>query len=358
MLRFIKAGFVVLLLCAPTMAHGACWAWSRTTSANANADPTINWSVGMSPSSVDASGRAMMARTAECRDDYSGLLVQGGTASAYTLTTYQTLASTPNDGQLLGFTVTNTNTAGVTLTVDGGSALPIQTAAGTAVGAGVLVAGSPYTVKYSSSATAWILRDFYGSPFSIPVGGLIPYTGTTSPNANFVLPYGQCISRTTYATYFALVSTTFGVCDGTTTFGVPDLRGRAVAGIDNMGGSAASRLTATYFGSSGNTLGNTGGGESQTLTQAQLPNYSLTVTDPGHVHAGNFVATSGTGTGNVTYSTAAAGGSFGALIFGGSAQGLQTPSATTGITVASGGSGNPHPIVQPTMVLSYILRIL
>ena len=348
--------FVLLLsaLLISTQAHASCWQWSKTSSANATADPSINWSVGMSPSSVDASGRAMMARTAECRDDYSGLLVQGGTATAYTLTTYQGLAATPNDGQLLGFTIANTNGAGVTLAADGGTAFPIQTAAGTAVSSGVLIAGSPYTVKFSSGASAWVLRDFYNNPFTIPIGAMLPYTGTTAPNSNFVLPYGQCISRTTYAAYFAQVSTTFGVCDGVSTFGVPDMRGRTIAAIDNLGGSAASRLTTTYFGTDPTVLGNVGGAQSHTLTLPELPAPmpSIAITDPGHIHAELGSVTSGGGLqnvlgGNNSTTPVAMGGSF-------------TASATTGITaaMANAGGSQPHAIVQPTIVLTFILRIL
>src|SRR5258708_2604472 len=77
---------------------------------------------------------------------------------------------------------------------------------------------------------------------SVPLGGLMPYIGSTAPNTAFVLPFGQAISRTTYATLFSLVSTTFGVGDGSTTFNIPDLRGRVIPGLDNMGGSAASRI--------------------------------------------------------------------------------------------------------------------
>jgi hypothetical protein len=36
---------------------------------------------------------------------------------------------------------------------------------------------------------------FFGNPYSIPVGGLLPFTGTTAPNSSFVLPYGQAVSR-------------------------------------------------------------------------------------------------------------------------------------------------------------------
>jgi len=56
---------------------------------------------------------------------------------------------------------------------------------------------------------------------------------------------------------------------------LPDLRGRTIAGMDDMGATAASRLTATYFGAvaTGTAVGNVGGGESQTLSTAQLPSH-------------------------------------------------------------------------------------
>ena len=351
--------FILLLaaLLISTQADASCAQWSKTASANATADPSINWATGMSPSSVDASGRAMMARTAECRDDYSGLLVQGGTSTAYTLTTYQGLAAAPNDGQLLGFTVANTNGAGVTLTVDGGTAFPIQSAAGTAVSSGTLIAGSPYTVKFSSGASAWVLRDFYGQPFTIPIGAMLPYTGTTAPNSNFVLPYGQCISRTTYATYFSQVSTTFGVCNGTTTFGVPDMRGRTIAAVDNLGGSAASRLTTTYFGTDPTVLGNVGGAQNQSVAQANLPNITLNTSigsgQGSHAHGIHQQTTGGI---NNSLSSGSAIFVAGAATNMGATDSATLPSMSG--TTPLGGSASPMTTVQPTLLLTFILRIL
>lgn len=152
--------FAVLL---STQAQAACWQWSRTTASNATADPTINWAEGMSPSSVNDSARAMMARLAECRDDLSGLLVTTGTSTAYAVTTNQGLDAVPQNGQQIVVRLNVTNGAAATLTADGGTTYPIQTAPSVAVASGVLIAGTPYRVMFNSSVSAWILQDFYNS---------------------------------------------------------------------------------------------------------------------------------------------------------------------------------------------------
>src|SRR3990167_8716026 len=74
------------------------------------------------------------------------------------------------------------------------------------------------------------------------VGVVVSFAGSTAPS-KWLLCYGQAISRTTYAALFAVISTTYGVGDGSTTFDLHDLRGRVVAGKDDMGGTSANRLT-------------------------------------------------------------------------------------------------------------------
>lgn len=96
-----------------------------------------------------------------------------------------------------------------------------------------------------------------------PPGTLLAYAGSAAP-AGFLLCYGQAVSRTTYAGLFSVVSTTYGAGDGATTFNVPDLRGRVIAGVDNMGGTAANRLTGTTMSPNGNTRGATGGAQTNT----------------------------------------------------------------------------------------------
>ena len=71
---------------------------------------------------------------------------------------------------------------------------------------------------------------------SVPAGVVSPYAGTSAPSG-YLLCYGQEVSRSTYSALFSAISTTYGSGDGSSTFNLPDLRGRAVAGQDDMGGS-------------------------------------------------------------------------------------------------------------------------
>jgi len=74
----------------------------------------------------------------------------------------------------------------------------------------------------------------------VPAGSLFAYGGSSAPSG-FLLCYGQAVSRATYSVLFGIVGTSYGVGDGSTTFNLPDLRGRVPVGADAMGGSAANR---------------------------------------------------------------------------------------------------------------------
>lgn len=348
----VVAAILFLIGCivvATSYGDAQVYKWSETAASNATADPNINWATGMSPSAVSPSARQMMAGIAEVRDDWSGALAGGGTASAYTVTSNQgfdTLAHLNN--QQICFTPNNTNAAGVTLAVDGLTALPIDTAPSTAVGAGVLVQGTPYCVIYNNSNQQFYLKNFVGNPYNVPLGGVMIYTGSSAPNSNFVLAFGQCISRTTYAGYFSLVSTTYGGCDGSTTFGVPDLRGRVVAGLDNMGGSSASRLSSIC---SSTSLGFSCGQQQTNLTSTnQLPQFSITPS--GTVSVDSSIGTN--------FAVPGSGGPFG-WTSGSGINGLASAGATASFSgnTISVGSGSPSSFatVQPTLGLTYILRI-
>lgn len=94
----------------------------------------------------------------------------------------------------------------------------------------------------------------------LPVGTIWDYAGSTAPTGWFLCA-GQAISRTTYVELFTVISTTYGTGDGSTTFNIPDLRGRSTFGKDNMGGVAANRITTAGSGVDGLTLGAVGGNE-------------------------------------------------------------------------------------------------
>lgn len=160
----------------------------------------------------------------------------------------------------------------------------------------------------------------------LPAGIISPYGGTTEPSG-WLFCYGQAVNRVTYAALFSAIGTTYGVGDGSTTFNLPDLRGRTVAGQDDMGGSSANRLTAQSGGLNGDTLGASGGAETHTLTSAEMP---------AHTHTYSW------GTGG-----AQAGGSFTAMIPAG---------FDNANTTSSTGSGGAHNNVQPTLVLNYIIK--
>lgn len=111
----------------------------------------------------------------------------------------------------------------------------------------------------------------------MPTGAMTPYAGTTAPTG-WLLCYGQAVSRSTYATLFGVISTTYGVGDGSTTFNVPDMRGRSFIGLDNLGGSAASRVAAAT------SLGYAAGAEEVDLSHTHT-GPSHTHTGPSHSHA-------------------------------------------------------------------------
>src|SRR5215467_14487453 len=134
--------------------------WSKTAASNGNVDTSINWQEGQAPSSVNDSARAMMARTAEYRDDNNGSLTTGGTSTAYTLTTNQNFTSaglTALDKQSLKIVFHTTSGATPTLSVDSLTAKPLRAATGTAPPSGAFIAGTPYIFTYYNTAGEFLL---------------------------------------------------------------------------------------------------------------------------------------------------------------------------------------------------------
>lgn len=155
------------------------------------------------------------------------------------------------------------------------------------------------------------------------IGQVMPFAGLASAiPSQWYQCYGQAVSRTTYAAAFAVIGTIWGTGDGSTTFNLPDLRGRSIFGLDNMGGTAAGRVTSGVSGIAGATLGASGGSQN---AQADTPTATSTVTDPTHSHP-----TSCTGTGTMDGTNFLQGGTTWDLI-----RGVATTSVATGITVTT-----------------------
>lgn len=168
------------------------------------------------------------------------------------------------------------------------------------------------------------------------VGGSGDATGIAGVPPGWVPCDARAISRTTYWRLFSVIGTTYGTGDGSTTFNVPDLRGRVPVCLDNMGGSDAGRLAAA------NTLGTGAGAETHTLTTSEIPTVS------SHYHTPNAVANfwiDGGAGGN----TVAVQGSVGFGTFY-----LNTVDRTN--SAGGFGSGGSHNNMQPYILLNYIIK--
>ncbi len=141
------------------------------------------------------------------------------------------------------------------------------------------------TYRILASDLALYIRDAV-----LPSGVVNPYAGNGAP-AGWLLADGSEVSRTTYAKLFAAIGAVYGIGNGSTTFNLPDLRGRVVAGRDDMGGTAANRLTTGGSGINGIALGAAGGLQTYTPSGVIGGTQSIAHTHvgPSHRHAMSHV---------------------------------------------------------------------
>jgi microcystin-dependent protein len=176
----------------------------------------------------------------------------------------------------------------------------------------------------------------------VPAGASMDFRGTSAPTG-WLLEDGSAVSRTTYATLFAVIGTSYGVGNGTTTFNVPDSRGRV-----NIGSGTGAGLSAR-------TVVQTGGEETHTLLTGEMPLHTHSVTDPQHTHAGTYPkdinALSGTGGYGISGVRGIDSKAENAYV---TPQGI--PSASTGITIQNAGFDGAHNNMQPFLVALKIIK--
>ena len=193
--------------------------------------------------------------------------------------------------------------------------------------------GSPsnaLTVDWSGNVEAAGEVKAGGSTPLVPIGTILDFAAATAPTGYLVCD-GSAVSRTTYAALFAVIGTTWGAGNGSTTFNVPDLRGRTAIGA---GTGTASDATA-------HALGSNGGTETHKLTSAQsgvpahnhpLPNSAIVYNADGTQR----LATSGSGTKSSVNTNV----------------GLSTASNT------AADASSAHPNMQPYAAVTKIIRAI
>ena len=216
---------------------------------------------------------------------------------------------------------------------------------------------------YFNSGAAWVSMAFLASPaFSgnptapnqantdnstrlattafvrsiVPPGlGPLPWP-TAVPPSGWLLCDGSAVSRTTYAALYAVISTMYGVGDGSTTFNLPDCRGRIPVG---------QKATGAFT-----TLGGVGGEESHVLITAEMPGHVHTGTTDSenatHTHSGN---TGGRSAAHTHAGTTDMGGPSGATILSYSTLDVTTGGASARVnSITEGGTTHAHTFTTGT----------
>ena len=224
-------------------------------------------------------------------------------------------------------------------------------AGGVGIGKKLTVCGDA-TLKQDVYVDGKVYQD---SSLLMPIGAVMPFAAAAAPGG-YLLCNGSAVSRTLYADLFAVIGTTYGVGDGSTTFNLPDLRGRMILGVS---GSHA--------------LASTAGSETVSIGVANLPPHTHTgttaangahthsISDPGHQHGRLNAIDDNNGSNNV--GQAPVGDANTNYVVG-----HPTEFATTGISVNSAGqhshsfttdatgSGVALNILPPFMSLNFIIK--
>lgn len=154
-----------------------------------------------------------------------------------------------------------------------------------AVGNAQLAVGSVDSNKLAASSVLLASLATEVASKLVPTGALSPYAGDSAPTG-YLMCDGSLVSRITYATLFGVIGTRYGTGDGSTTFAIPDVRGRFLRGRDAGAGrdlNAASRTAQSTGGAVGDLVGSVQAGATA------LPVTPYTLSNPGD-HTHNFGA--------------------------------------------------------------------
>jgi len=296
--------------------------------------PALNWAPGDPIANLWTAGQAAaMLQTGQFQSQSPNYAVDVGTTNAY-VGSYSPTISVPVPGMPLRLKIANTNSGPSTF--DPGSGLAnIVLASGASLSGGELKQNFVYEFMWNGAA--YELMAPVSS--STPVGVVQAFAGGTVP-AGYLFCGGQSLLRASYPDLFAAIGVVYGAVDGTH-FNLPDLQGRTIAGLDSTG----TRLNTPYVTPNGNTLGATGGSQSETTT----------LTSSGSTSGSQTVTASGTTSASNQTRTFDGGGNTGVPE---THQHTVTVTGTTSgaLAVASTGTTATVTNVQPTMVMYWIIK--